>query len=55
MEIIYKTIERFPNYKFGSDGSVWSCNKPHPDMKISDKQGQEIKNKFKPFIYTQKC
>lgn len=25
MEVKYKAIERFPGYRFGSDGSVWSC------------------------------
>lgn len=25
MEVEYRTIERFPGYRFGSDGSVWSC------------------------------
>lgn len=25
MSIEYRTIERFPGYRFGSDGSVWTC------------------------------
>ena len=25
MEIEYRTIDRFPGYRFGSDGTIWSC------------------------------
>lgn len=25
-EVIFKTLKKYPGYKFGSDGSIWSCN-----------------------------
>jgi hypothetical protein len=34
LNIEYRTIERFPAYRFGSDGSIWSDKNPNKPRKL---------------------
>lgn len=33
---MYKIHQKYPGYRFGDDGSIWSCKKPGPGTDLSD-------------------